>query len=129
MERIWTPGFLFLLSDSKKDIKTLVDPHISIVTTESGSQVSPLSEKTNFHISNGNQSIIRMRAIYTVKSYCGFSMFLYPFDSHNCSLVIVPSTEEPLRLEIEKLEFAGVGKFSGFDLVSTHTSPYQDGFR
>ena len=106
--KIWIPELVFHNTQSKQ--KTLVDKD-SFVTIDRVNKFvrNKKSELQNTYIYKGSENPLTIARVYNVRFLCEFDMSIFPFDTQNCSIVMVMAGNSGkfVHLVIDQFKYLG----------------------
>ncbi len=88
VETIWIPNVLFHNTEDKRE--SVIDGKAFTTIRRSGSpEFQDITLLHNAHIYPGGSNPITSSRVYSQKFLCDFDMSVYPFDTQNCSVILV----------------------------------------
>ena len=105
---IWIPELLYHNTQSKS--QTLNDKEAFVTINRNGSFVrSDQSKLQNTYIFKGGENPLTIARIYDIDFICEFDMSVYPFDTQNCSIILVMkgNSGKFSHLVIDKFNYLG----------------------
>ena len=108
IKKIWFPYFVF--DNTNKKEFSLIDDKSSIkILKEGEGKVNGAQDTENKYIFKGDENSIQYKRFYSQEFECEFALHWYPFDTQNCHLDIVPSTDmqDVIKFVTDKFTYKG----------------------
>ena len=108
IENIWFPFFVF--DNTNKKEFSLIDDKSSVkILKEGKGEVNGPQDTENKYIFKGEENSIEYKRFYSQEFECEFALQWYPFDTQNCHLDIVPSTDlqDVIKFVTDKFTYKG----------------------
>ena len=107
-DKIWIPELVFHNTHSKS--KTLMDKEAFVTIKQSGKYAqSEKRELQNAYIYKGSENPLIIARVYDIRFLCDFNMRVFPFDTQNCSIVMVMSGNSGkfIHMVIDQFKYLG----------------------
>ena len=107
-ENIWFPFFVFD-NTNKKEFSLLDDKSSIKILKEGEGKVNGNQDTENKYVFKGDDNFIEYNRFYSQEFECEFALHWYPFDTQNCHLDIVPSTDlkDVMKFVTDKFNYEG----------------------
>ena len=105
---IWIPELVFHNTQSK--LKSLVDQESFVTISRIGDYVkSDKSQLQNAYVFEGNENPLTIARVYDITFICEFNVRIFPFDTQNCSIVLVMAGNSGkfVHLSIDQFKYLG----------------------